>query len=254
MSGSVPFYVKPEPLNSEAMKTLGMVAVTHPFLFAKKTNAVPVAVTEFNLAGLRMPIIFSGDDYLPLAVMGVRPDENLFVKDDGYFDVDVYVPAFIRRYPFVLARETGTERMIVCIDRSAEAVAENGETPLFVNGEPSEFTKQAIGFCTDYETETQKTVNFLSEMKRLDLFEVKQATFAPAPVVVTGPPPEPVLLAEFFAISEEKLNALPAEELMTLRETGALHQIYAHLSSLQNWQKLAHVALMRDHQRVVGNA
>jgi hypothetical protein len=231
------------------MKTLGMVTVTHPFLFAKKTNAVPVAVTEFNLAGLRMPIIFSGEAYLPLAIMGVREGDNLFVRDDGYFDVDVYVPAFIRRYPFVLARETGTERMIVCIDRSAEAVTENGETPLFVNGEPSEFTQKAIGFCSDYEAETQKTLNFVEEMKRLDLFEVKQALFVPSPVTETGEPPEPVLLAEFFAISEEKLNALPAEAIMSLRETGALNQIYAHLTSLQNWQKLAFVALMRDNQR-----
>ena len=248
VSGSVPFYSNPAPLNADAMKTLGMVKAEKPFAFVRVANAVPLAVTEFHLAALRMPVIFSGSDFFPLAVMGVRQDENLFVRDDGYFDVDIYIPAFIRRYPFVLAKDGEMDRMIVCIDRDADSVAENGETPLFVNGEPSEFTKQAISFCSDYEVEIERTRHFVADLKRFDLLELMKSMFTP-PTAPDAPAAEPVMLAEYYGVSEEKLNALSAEDLVELQKSGALKQIYAHIASLQNWEKLANVTLMRDNER-----
>jgi hypothetical protein len=244
VSGNVLLYSRPEALNVQQHGNLGLSPVDQPFNFARSAHAVPVAVTEFGPAGLCYPLIFMGDEYQPLVVMSIRQQENLFINDQGLFDFDIYVPAYIRRYPFVLANDQSTGQLVVCIERDAESVQENGQVPLFTNGEPSEFTKQAIEFCTNFEAERQRTVNFVQIIKDLDLFELKEAIFNPQNA--DGSPGAPVKLADYFGISETKLNALPADKLAELRDTGALQQIYIHLNSLMNWDKLVSRTLQRD--------
>ena len=244
LSGNVLLYRQPEPLNPETMGNLGLATIEKPFMFAAQAHAVPLSVTEFGPAAMRFPIIFTGDDYQPVAIMSIRHEENLFLQDNGYFEMDVYVPAFIRRYPFVLAKENGTERLIVCIDRAAEAVTENGEVALFDGKELSLFAKNAVEFCTNFENERQRTVLFSGELNRLGLFELKTANFTP--MNADGTEGEVVKLAEYFGVSEEKLNALPPEDLAALRDSGALQQIYAHLASLQNWERLINRTLIKD--------
>ncbi len=244
LSGNVLLYKNPEPLNPENMKTLGLSTIEKPFMFASIAHAVPLSVTEFGPASMRFPIIFTGDEYQPVAIMSIRQDENLFLMDNGYFEMDIYVPAFIRRYPFVLAKEQGSDRLIVCVDRGAEAVQENGEIPLFVGNEPSEFARNAIEFCTNFENERVRTALFTDELKRLDLFELKTANFTP--MNPDGSQGEMMKIAEYYGISEEKLGALSAEDLVALRDSGALQQIYAHLSSLQNWERLINRTLLKD--------
>lgn len=248
LSGNVLLYKQPEPLHPETMGNLGLDTIEKPFMFAKEAHAVPLSVTEFGPASMRFPIIFTGEDHQPVAIMSIRQNENLFLQDNGFFEVDVYVPAFIRRYPFVLANENGTGRLIVCIDRAAEAVREGGEVKLFEGKELSAFAKNAVDFCTDFETERQRTVLFTKELERLGLFELKTANFTPPGP--DGQPGETVKLAEYYGVSEAKLNALSAEDLVALRDSGALQQIYAHLSSLQNWERLVGRTFLKDGLKV----
>ena len=142
LQGNVLLYSRPEPLNKEQHGNLGISPIDAPFNFARSANAVPLAVTEFGPASLAYPIIFTGSDYTPLAVMSIRQNENLFLLESGYFEQDVYVPAYIRRYPFVLANDEINEKLIVCIERDADAVQVNGEVPLFENGELSAFSSR----------------------------------------------------------------------------------------------------------------
>jgi hypothetical protein len=60
-----------------------------------------------------------------------------------------------------------------------------------------------------------------------------------------GTPGEPQPLAEYFAVSEEKLRALPADKLHELVGNGAVAQIYAHLTSLIGWDRLVALAMAR---------
>ena len=244
ITGNVLLYSRPEPLNATAHAKLGLAQVEQPFNFARSAAAIPIAVTEFGPGSLCFPIIFTGSDYQPLAIMSIRQNENLFITNNGFFDWDIYVPAYIRRYPFVLANDQSNEQLVVCIDRDAEAVKEGGEVPLFVNGEPSPFTQQAIEFCTNFEAERQRTTFFVDTLKAMDLFELKEAVFTPQNP--DGTPGEQVKLADYFGVSEEKLNALPPEKLVELRDTGALQQIYAHLNSLLNWDKLVSKTMQKD--------
>jgi hypothetical protein len=244
ISGNVLFYSKPEPLNREQHGQLGLVEKEKPFGFAKTGHVVPLTVSEFGQAALSFPIIFAGDERLPLAVMGLNGGQNLFINEDGSFEDATYLPAYIRRYPFVLAGNDGDEQMVVCIDRASDLLSEAGAVKLFDDkGEPSQYTKDAIKFCDDFEGERRRTVAFVSMLKEYDLFELKQAVYNPRnPDGSTG---QPQLIAEYFAISDEKLKALSPEKLAELRDNGALGTIYAHLISLLGWDRLMAVAVKK---------
>jgi hypothetical protein len=244
ITGNVLFYSQPEPLSPEVHGKLGVKRMDGPFKFAKAGHAIPLTVGEFPLAALTGPIIFVGDDKLPIAVMGLNAGENMFVGDDGLFEPGVYIPAYVRRYPFVFANDDTAQQMVLCIDRKAEFIVESGgDMPFFEGKEPSDYTKNCIEFCNNFEIERQRTMSFVQVLKDLDLFESKTATFTPTDA--NGVAGEPQKIADYFGVSEEKLNKLPADKLVEIRDNGALAQIYAHLVSLLGWDRLVALALSR---------
>jgi len=253
LSGEALFYIAPEPLSKEAHAKLGIRNLETPYAFTARTHLVPVTVTEFAPTALCYPIIFIGAELTPVAVMGVNADENLFVDDKGVYAADCYLPAYVRRYPFVLANDASAQRMVVCIDVKAPMVSDKPDAPFFVDGEPSEYTKGAIEFCNNFEGEAQRTVSFVNLLKELDLFETKQAFYNP-PAGPDGVVPEPQVIAEYKGVSETKLNALPADKLKDLQTNGALQQIYVHLTSLMGWDRLIVKAMLRPRIPVAANA
>jgi hypothetical protein len=246
ITGNVLFYTKPEPLSVDLHKDLGVKSLTGPFKFAKEGHAVPLTVTEFGPYALCGPIIFVGEDKIPLAVMGLNQGQNMYLRDDGMFEAGTYVPAYIRRFPFVFATDNNAGQMVLCIDRAAEFIVPKDQADqLFFDaeGKPTEYTQNCINFCNDYEVERQRTQSFVQLLKDHDLFETKTATFTP-----TNPdntPGEPQVIAEYFGVSETKLNALPQDKYLALRDNGALAQIYAHLISLAGWERMIALAMAR---------
>ncbi|WP_337185039.1 SapC family protein [Phenylobacterium sp.] len=246
LSGNVLFYSKPEPLAKELHSNLGVKRMDGPFGFARAGHAIPLTVGEFPLAAVTGPIIFVGDDKVPIAVMGLNAGENMFVRDDGTFENGVYIPAYVRRYPFVFANDDANKQMVLCIDRDAEFITDKGYDMAFFDaaGEPTEYTKGCIEFCNNFEVERQRTLAFVQLLKDLDLFESKEANFTPTnPDGTAG---QPQKIAEYFGVSEEKLNKLPADKLVELRDNGALSQIYAHIHSLVGWDRLVALAMARQ--------
>jgi hypothetical protein len=245
LSGNVLFYSKPEPLSRETHAKIGLRKLERPFSFAATSNVVPLTVAEFQMAGLMYPIIFAGDRYQPLAVMGVSAGTNLFIGADGSYQVGAYIPAYIRRYPFVLAADEARGQLVVCIDRNASMLGEDYDLPFFdEKGEPTEYTNGCIQFCNDFEAEGRRTESFVGILKELDLFEVKRSGFTPTNPDGTAGQPQPI--ADYFAVSEEKVKALPAEKLKELVENGALAQIYAHMMSLIGWDRVIALALANN--------
>ncbi len=253
LAGTVLFYGRPEPLSVENHGTLGIEGTEKPFAFVEKSHIVPLTVTEFAPAALSYPIIFVGDQRQPVAVMGLRPDQNLFVAD-GLFKPEAYIPAYVRRYPFVFANDDGQQRLILCVDRDAPYLKEGGAQPLFTDGQPSAFTQRAMDFCNNFEQERLRTDAFVGLLKELDLLEIREATFTPrdASGAVAG---ETQKIAEYYAVSEDKLRALSADKLAELRDNGALGQIYAHLTSLLGWDRLIALTFSQAQDApVVANA
>jgi hypothetical protein len=250
ISGQVMLYRQPELLSRELHSKLGVNPPPNRFSFAAHAHICPITVPEFGPASQNYPIIFVGDDKQPVAVLGLSEGQNLFATPEAGFEIDAYIPAFIRRYPFVLAQpeqpEAGEERLLVGIDRAFEYVTENAEFPFFdAAGEPTEYTQRCIQFCNDFEAHVRMTRSFVDLLKSLDLLDTRSATYTPQnPDGSAGGPPQTV--AEFFAVSEEKLKALPADKLAELRDNGALQQIYAHLNSLFSWDRLILRTLARQ--------
>ncbi|HXQ12565.1 MAG TPA: SapC family protein [Caulobacteraceae bacterium] len=244
VSGQVLFYSQPEPLDLSRHGNLGMMVTDRPFRFAAKQHFIPLHAGEFGPAAVSYPIIFAGADHAPLAVMGLSAGENMFISEDGLYRSGVYVPSFIRRYPFVGAKDDQAGRTIVCIDRASDLWVEGpADVKLFENGQPSEFTKSCIEFCSQFDTDRAASDLFVKILTDLDLFETRQATFTPR--LENNVLGEPQLVAEFFAVSEAKLKALPDTKFVELKENGALPLIYAHMTSLYGWERLISETLTR---------
>lgn len=235
LTGTVPLYKNVEPLNRTKHKTYGVNKVDHPFDFLKDWHFVPAMAGEFGVASGSYPIIFLGDKKMPVLVMGLRQGTNLFVDEEGEFDSDHYLPAYVRRYPFVSASNTADQPSTVCIDVDAAfVVKKNPEMPFFdKDGEPTEFTTKAIEYVSAFENDARVTETFVSHLEDLDLFEQKS-------VRVADPKKEgsTVTLAEYWGVSEEKFSKLPAEKLLEMHHNGDLFTITAHLISLQRWERI----------------
>ncbi len=242
ITGQVLFYKDPQPLSAENHGGLGVRQIPEPFAFLRGAHAVPVTVTEFGVCAASYPIIFVGDERTPVAVMGVRQGQNLFVDQNGFVFEDYYIPAFVRRYPFVFAADESSDRLLLCVDRSAPMVSNQPDVPFFENGQPSKFTNDAIEFCKEFERQRRATTDFAKIVASMDLFEHKTVTFQPRdPQGREAGPLQKV--ADYWAISEERLNALPAEKYVELRNNGALGACYAHMVSLLNWSKVVNRAV-----------
>ena len=231
LDGTQFLYEAPEALHSAVHADLRFRRDGAPLANVGEVTLIPLLVGEFPQAMMHYPIVFAGPEKAPLAVMGLSNSGNLFVRD-GLFEDGAYVPAYLRRYPFTLAG-AGEEQFVVCIDRQAKGFVNEGDGEmLFSDGEPTEFTKHAIAFLNEYEAERKRTQTFVEMLDRADLFEVKHTLF------VDGATGEQENVAEYFAVSEEKMHELLEGELADYVKSGSMAAIHAHLFSLQRWDGL----------------
>jgi hypothetical protein len=245
LQGNVLFYSRPEPLNPDNHGRLGLRRIDTPFQFAARSQVAPLTVAEFSLAAICYPIIFAGESFQPLAVMGINADSNVYIGANGAFEPGSYIPAYIRRYPFVLANDATNDKLVVCIDRDAPMLGELPDLAFFdAAGQPTEYTRNCIQFCNDFEVEVRRTESFVNLLRENDLFETRNAQYTPPNP--DGTQGAPQMVAEFYAVSETKLKALPPAKLNELMQNGALSQIYAHLTSLNGWDRLIALTLVRS--------
>jgi hypothetical protein len=192
-------------------------------------HAVPLTVDEFASAQRNYPIIFSsGEAPVPLALMGLNEGVNVFMGEDGRFTEQVYVPAYVRRYPFMLAKlRPDSDDLSVCFDPTAGAIGdfEEGDA-LFVDGEPSEATKQILGFCEQFEQAGQRTQAFMQELIANELLMDGEMSVQP------DPDKPPFVYRGFQMVNEDKLRELRGDQLRKMNQSGLLPLVHAHLFSM----------------------
>jgi hypothetical protein len=227
------FYNQLEPLSSQTHAEF-RVRATNVAPFLAKQHAVPLTVEEFPLVQRRMPIVFSaGDDPVPLALMALNEGYNVFFNDDGsMIDDELYVPAYVRRYPYMLAKlRPDSDELSLCFDPTSDTIGAFEEGPrLFENGEPTELTKGILGFTEQFEQAGQRTGQFLKELKDAELLMDGEVSIQPDGA-------QPFVYRGFQMVNEEKLADLRGDQLRKMSQSGMLPLIYAHLFSL---------SLMRD--------
>jgi hypothetical protein len=222
------FYNNLEPLSSSVHAGFRTrPSETAPFL--AKAHAIPITIDEFVAAQRFYPIVFSvGENPVPLALMGLNEGVNAFVDDDGKLLGEVYIPAYIRRYPFMLARlRPDAEELSLCFDPTSGLVGQFEEgQPLFDGGQTTEATTAILKFCEEFELSAQRTNAFIQELKKADLLMDGEAS-----VQVTGME-QPFIYRGFQMLSEEKFRDLRGDELRKMNQNGMLQLILAHLYSL----------------------
>jgi len=218
-----------------------------PTLFRQLT-AMPLSFTEFAFAMRDYPIAFisgdQGNSYVAMVLVGLTPQQNLFVAEDDSWDAHTYMPAYVRRYPFCMTRVSvdGNPRpeRIACVEK--RAVKARGEVLFDEQGNPTPVWESRQKLLFEFEADLARTEDMCRQLKALDLLEPFAAKAEP-----DGE--EPITLTGINRVSEGKLHALPAETLKDLAQKGILSRVYTHLASLANFQRL----LDRRSQRQTGS-
>jgi hypothetical protein len=224
------FYSKVRPIDPRLHAGKSLPAVIS-YQFAAKANSVPINGGEFVALQRTYPIVFarSGDNLVALAVLALRPDENLFVDANGRWERHAYVPAYVRRFPFVFV-EASDGRMALAIEH--DFLVEDGGRPLFdAEQKPTALLQGAMAFCGSFQKGHIESRAFFEGLVKENLLVEQQAD------AVAGAG-QRVRLSGFHIIDEDRLKALSPATLVDWRAKGWLAWAYAQIFSHQNWRLL----------------
>jgi hypothetical protein len=226
------FYGSIAPLSSQLHPNWGLT-MRSTFPETKNTHAVPITVDEFAAAQRHYPIVFGvGDAPAPLALLGLNEGINTFVDADGNWRVDTYVPAYIRRYPFLLAKLTPeSTELSLCFDDQSGLVADGAGEKLFDGDQPSEITKNILQFCEQFEQSVARTRAFVDDIEKAGLLIDGEFT-------VSRDNEQPSVYRGFRMVSEEKVQEMRGDQARKMVQNGALGLVYAHLFSLANLREI----------------
>jgi len=202
--------------------------------FFRNSIAIPVTFAEFPAACHHYPLAFirNGTEVMPVAVLGLKAGQNLFVSPEGRWQEGSYYPAYGRRHPFCMAQIVGgaQEQRLVCVERTA--LDEQQGTALFdAAGQPLPVWQRINGLLEEYEADLSRTRELCGILARLNLLEPMAVQAVPA-----NQPP--FHLDGMLRIAESRLEALRAEDLRLLLRKGVMGRIYAHLLSLDHFSRL----------------
>jgi hypothetical protein len=233
MSKQMQFYTKAAPISEQRHRDW-FVEKQPDYSYASHTNAVPLTAAEFPKAALEYTIVFLGDEdtVSPAALLGLNADENLYLEESHQWKAR-YIPAFLRRYPFVFARSADGKTFTLCIDEDFEGCNQEGrgEALFDVTGAGTDYLNAMMKFVTNYQQQISQTNLFCEKLKELHLLEKMTARFQ----LASG---EKTEVKGFMTVNHDKLIQLSGETLSELAQTGALDLIYAHLLSIRNFSEL----------------
>lgn len=227
------FYKSPAPLDAKAHAGLALKK-NFGFGFTKGVNAVPVNLIEMPQVCHFYPIAFSPDgNATPVAILGLRDNENLFLKGDNTWEANSYVPAYIRRYPFIFSEVPGVDQLTLCLDMDDSILEKKGEQTFFeADGKPSQLSTNALEFCKSYHAAAQQTIEFSKAIAESGILVEREAQ-----INVGGT--QRINFSGFQIIDEKKLAELDDKIFAEWRKKGWLPFIYAHLFSGYQWQRLS---------------
>lgn len=199
--------------------------------YARKINSVPLTAVEFPLAASEYAIVFAqgGAEVVPVVILGARSGENLYVKDDETWNAK-YIPAFVRRYPFVFSSQADGKTFTLCVDEAFQGLnfQGRGQALFDAEGKQTPYVDNVLRFLQEYTSQFARTQAFCKKLAELKLLEPMQAQFT----LANG---QKVSLTGFHAVDRKRLKALPADTLAQLAGTDELELIYLHLQSLRNF-------------------
>ncbi len=201
------------------------------YAFAGAVNSVPLMAAEFPSAAGDYAIVFTGSQeaVMPAVILGVRAQENLYLEDDGSWRGN-YIPAFIRRYPFVFSSSEDGQSFTLCIDEDFSGCNREGrgERLFDSEGARTQYLEGVLGFLREFQAQFRRTELFCGKLRELELLEPMRAQFR----LTSG---EEMSLTGFMAVNRERLKGLSGDELSGLAQTDELELLYTHLQSMRNF-------------------
>ncbi|CTQ56512.1 SapC [Roseibium album] len=234
MTKQLMIYQRAVPISNERHRDWS-VKTGGNFGYASGINSVPLVAAEFVAAATEFAIVFAGEDenIFPTVILGMRDGENAYVNEEGAWSGG-YVPAFLRRYPFVFMRSEDQQTFTLCIDEEFDGFNKEGkgERLFDAEGERTQYLQSMLNFVTEFQSQHNRTSLFVKRLIELGLLEPAQARFQ-------LPGGDAAALGGFKTISRDKLRALPGETLSEMAKTDELELCYVHLQSLNNLTPMA---------------
>jgi len=229
MSKQLLIYERAVPVTTQRHGDIS-VRTGRDYGFARHVNSVPLMAAEFQHATAEYAVVFAGqgDEIVPVVLLGVRDNENLFVDEAGGW-TGSYIPAFIRRYPFVFSRAEDQATFTLCLDEGYGGVNREGRGErLFDNdGERTQYLQSVLGFLQAYQVQFQRTQAFTKRLSEFGLLESMQAR-------LTLRDGRILALSGFQVINRDRLRALTGEQLAELARNDDLELAYLHLHSMRH--------------------
>lgn len=236
------FYKSIVPLSTQFHPLHGL-ALQDKVEFTRGTHAIPLTVDEFAVAQRSFPIVFGmGESPAPLALLSLVDGLNLFLDADGKWQDGAYLPAFVRRYPFMLAKlgPDATE-LSLCFDDSAGIVTPQADDKLFDGEAKTPTVDRILDFCGQFEQSVARTRGFMDEMEKLELLTDGEVT-------IQQPNGEPAVYRGFRMVAEDRLQNLRGDQARKMVQNGMMGLIYAHLFSLSQ------ITMLFERERVRNGA
>lgn len=207
------------------------VEVGTDFAFSRKVNSVPLMAVEFPAAAAEYAVVFAGNEeaVMPAVILGMREQENLYLGPLGGWQAK-YVPAFLRRYPFVFSSQDEGKNFLLCIDEGFPGFNQEGRGEKLFDGEgkPTQYVENVLKFLQSYQVEFRRTQAFCKKLQELNLLEPMRAQ-------VTLDSGERMALTGFMAVNRARLKTLSGEKLVEMARSDELELLYAHLHSMRNF-------------------
>jgi SapC protein len=228
------FYKRPFALQAQVHSEVSLKRGAN-YRFAAGTNSIPLTLQELFQAQRDYPIVFTNEAVpMPTAVVGLQDQTNLYVSPDGSWRRGAYIPAYVRRYPFLFSEQAGNANLTLCVDEGSDLIEATTENPFFRDGKTTEITQKALEFCIAYQRQHEATRDFGRALAQVELLVARDAT-------VKMPSGESIVVRGFKMIDEPKFNTISAETFQDWRSKDWIKPIFAHFLSLGAWDRLVHI-------------
>lgn len=227
-------------LNNIAHKALRVIR-EHSTRYGDNDMSVVTFPQEFRAIQNEYPIFFQKNaetgKFIPIALMGLRQNENLFLSEQGW-DAQ-YIPVSVKRRPFLIGiqppqpgQEPSQPTKMVYVDMDNPRVSETQGEPVFLpHGGYSPYLESVVDLLEYIQYGTELNEQFVDALLAQELLEV-------VALEITLKNGERHNLAGLYTINEDKLAALQGSAVTALHSKGFMECIYMVLASHANVVKL----------------
>jgi hypothetical protein len=225
-----------EPLKFEKHKTL-LYTDLKQYGFSENIHYIPIYNSEIIPLSRHCPILFPGPKWpaprLPFSLFALcKSHKNRFVGDQGQWLMD-YIPILIRSYPFGMRKEDASHSDTLVVEKTAPHFLSPKGEPLFLDkNTDGEILKKRIQLLNTASQEKSETELFVKLIDELGLL-------TPKIILANKYKKEQNYYSGFCIINKKKFNELDETKFHKLKRCNALPLIYAHLASLDRFDRLA---------------